>query len=60
MKALFILKVENNISLEIALQYNSSYTSSIYSFVNNINTMSGMHDEGVKRALTRVINNYAK
>jgi DNA gyrase subunit B len=52
---------EDDISLEVALQYNDGYTSNTYSFVNNINTYEGgTHDEGVKRALTRIINNYAK
>jgi DNA gyrase subunit B len=52
---------EDDISIEIALQYNAGYAQSTYSFVNNINTYEGgTHDEGVKRALTRVINNYAK
>jgi len=52
---------ENDISIEVALQYNSSYSSSIYSFTNNINTHEGgTHEDGVKRALTRIINNYAK
>lgn len=52
---------EDNISIEIAMQYNSSYTPSIYSYTNNINTYEGgTHEDGVKRALTRVINNYAK
>ncbi len=52
---------EDDISLEIAMQYNDSYTSSIYSFANNIHTPEGgTHEEGVKQALTRVINNYAK
>jgi len=52
---------ENEISLEVALQYNSSYTSNVYSFTNNINTYEGgTHEDGVKRALTRIINNYAK
>jgi len=51
----------DGISLEVALQYNSGYTDSIYSFVNNINTHEGgTHEEGVKRALTRVINNYGR
>ena len=41
------------------MQYNTSYNANIYSFVNNINTHDGgTHEEGVKRALTRVINNY--
>ena len=43
------------------MQYNTSYNENIYSFVNNINTHDGgTHEEGVKRALTRVINNYAR
>ncbi len=51
----------NDVSLEVAMQYNSSYTSSIYSFANNIKTHEGgTHEEGVKRALTRIINNYGK
>ena len=52
---------EDNIIFEVALQYNTGYTDSIYSFVNNINTHDGgTHEEGVRRALTRVINNYAR
>lgn len=54
-------ETEEDIKIEIALQYTDSYTENIYSFVNNINTYEGgTHDEGVKRALTRVINNYGK
>ena len=52
---------EDDISIEVALQYNDGYTSNVYSFTNNINTREGgTHEEGVKRALTRIINNYAK
>ncbi|MDE6284247.1 MAG: DNA topoisomerase (ATP-hydrolyzing) subunit B [Bacilli bacterium] len=52
---------ESGIQLEVACQYNDSYTPSIYSFTNNINTYEGgSHEDGVKNALTRVINNYAK
>ncbi len=52
---------QNDISLEIALQYNTDYNSRIYSFTNNINTHEGgTHEDGVKRALTRIINNYAR
>ena len=52
---------EAGIMFEVAMQYNSSYTDNIYSFVNNINTHDGgTHEEGVKRALTRLINNYAR
>lgn len=43
------------------IQYNEDYTSQIYSFTNNISTYEGgTHEDGVKRALTRIINNYAK
>jgi len=52
---------EDGIIFEVAMQYNSGYNDSIYSFVNNINTHDGgTHEEGVRRALTRVINNYAR
>ncbi len=52
---------EDGIIFEVAMQYNNSYTDNIYSFVNNINTHDGgTHEEGVRRALTRIINNYAR
>ena len=51
----------NDISVEIAIQYNDGYQPNIYSFCNNINTHEGgTHEEGFRLALTRVINNYAK
>ena len=47
--------------IEIAIQYTSSYSENIYSFVNNINTIEGgTHLEGFKRALTKIFNDYAK
>ena len=53
--------VENDISIEAALQYNTGYSASIYSFVNNIHTPEGgTHEDGVRMALTRVLNNYAR
>ena len=52
---------EDGISIEVAMQYNSDYTNQLYSFTNNISTYEGgTHEDGVKRALTRIINNYAK
>ena len=52
---------EDGVMFEVAMQYNSSYTDNIYSFVNNINTHDGgTHEEGVRRALTRIINNYSR
>ena len=47
--------------VEIAIQYTTSYSENIYTFVNNINTIEGgTHLEGFKRALTKVFNDYAK
>jgi len=52
---------EDNVYLEVAMQYNDGYNENVYSFVNNINTHDGgTHEEGVRRALTRVINAYAR
>ena len=59
-----IIHVEGEIDdiiLEVALQYNKSYSQLLYSFVNNINTHEGgTHEDGVKQALTREIKKYAK
>ena len=47
--------------VEIAIQYTSSYTENIHTFVNNINTIEGgTHLEGFKRSLTKVFNDYAR
>lgn len=47
--------------VEIAMQYNTTYTELLISFANNIHTTDGgTHEEGFKRALTRVINDYAR
>ncbi len=47
--------------VEIAMQYTTSYSENIYTFVNNINTIEGgTHLEGFKRALTKVFNDYAR
>ncbi|MFJ5964008.1 MULTISPECIES: DNA topoisomerase (ATP-hydrolyzing) subunit B [unclassified Bacillus (in: firmicutes)] len=52
---------KDGITVEVALQYNTSYTSNIYSFANNINTYEGgAHEAGFKTGLTRVINDYAR
>ena len=53
--------IQEGISVEIGMQYNSTYGSSLYSFTNNIhNPEGGTHEEGFKLTLTRIINNYAK
>ena len=52
---------ETNIAVEISLQYNSSYSEKTYSFCNNIFTPDGgMHLDGFRQTLNRVINVYAK
>ena len=51
---------KEGIAVEIAIQYNDSYSSTIYSFTNNIHTHEGgTHEEGFRLALTRCIKNYA-
>ena len=58
---IYIQGERDGITVEVALQYNDSYTSSIYSFANNIHTHEGgTHEAGFKSALTRVINDYAR
>ncbi|WP_153126927.1 DNA topoisomerase (ATP-hydrolyzing) subunit B [Peribacillus tepidiphilus] len=58
---IYIEGEKDGITVEIALQYNDSYSSNIYSFANNIHTYEGgTHESGFKTALTRVINDYAR
>ena len=58
---IYIEKKDGEVPTEIAIQYTSSYNESIYTFVNNINTIEGgTHLEGFKRALTKVFNDYAR
>ena len=57
---IYIESEKNNIPIEIALQYNSSYSENIFSYVNNINTIEGgTHVAGFRRALTRTLKAYA-
>ena len=52
---------KNDVIVEIAMQYNDSYSDNIASYVNNIRTIEGgFHEIGFKTALTRVINSYAR
>ncbi|MBJ6361696.1 DNA topoisomerase (ATP-hydrolyzing) subunit B [Paenibacillus sp. GCM10012307] len=58
---IYVEGAKDHIQVEIALQYNDSYTENIYSFANNINTHEGgTHESGFKSALTRIINDYAR
>lgn len=58
---IYVEGAKDNIQVEVALQYNDSYTENIYSFANNINTHEGgTHESGFKSALTRIINEYSR
>ena len=53
--------VDQNITVEVAIQYNDGVAANVYSFTNNINTHEGgTHEEGFRLALNREINKYAK
>ena len=57
----YVEKEIDNIGIEIALQYTDAYSEAIYSFANTINTIDGgTHMTGLRTAVTRVINDYAK
>ncbi len=58
---IFIEGEKDDITVEIALQYNDGFASNIYSFANNIHTHEGgTHESGFKTALTRIVNDYAR
>jgi DNA gyrase subunit B len=59
-KPIIIEGVNNEVQIEVAIQYNSTFTEKIFSFANNIHTTEGgFHLIGFKTALTRAINQYA-
>ncbi len=59
-KPIYITKEKDRLTLEVALQYNDSYSENLFSFANNINTREGgTHLVGFKAALTRTVNTYA-
>ncbi len=52
---------KNNVPVEIALQYNTSFSENVHSYANNINTIEGgTHLAGFRRGLTRTLKNYAE
>jgi DNA gyrase subunit B len=58
---IYVEGAKDHIQVEVALQYNDSYSENIYSFANNINTHEGgTHESGFKSALTRILNDYAR
>ena len=60
-KIIYVSGKDQDIEIEIALQYTEDYNSNIHSFINNIHTPEGgTHEEGFRNALTRVLNNYGK
>ena len=57
----YVEKEIDNIGIEIALQYTDAYSESVFSFANTINTIDGgTHLTGLRTAVTRVINDYAR
>lgn len=60
-KPIYFSQMQNGIDIEVALEYNDSYTVNIFTFANTINTHEGgTHLIGFKSALTRTLNDYAR
>ncbi|MHC1679752.1 MAG: DNA topoisomerase (ATP-hydrolyzing) subunit B [Methanomassiliicoccales archaeon] len=60
-KPIYLLAEKDNVIVELSMQYTDAYAENIYSFVNNINTAEGgTHMVGLRSALTRAMNDYAK
>jgi len=58
---IFITTEKNDLPVEIALQYNTSFSENVHSYVNNINTIEGgTHLAGFRRGLTRTLKKYAE
>lgn len=60
-KVIYFSREKDNVTLEVALQYNDGYAENVFTFANNINTIEGgTHLSGFRSALTRAINQHAK
>lgn len=58
---IYVSKVVDDLSIEVAVGYTEDYNEHVYTFANNINTLEGgTHLTGFRTALTRVLNDYAK
>ncbi len=58
---IYFIKKRDDVQVEIALQYNQSYSETVLSFANNVHTKEGgTHLSGFRTALTRVVNQYAR
>ena len=56
---IYIHQTKDDVEIEIAIQYNSGYATNLLSYANNIHTYEGgTHEDGFKRALTRILNSY--
>jgi len=59
--SIYAIGTEENVEVEVALHYNTSFKENIYSFVNNIHTIDGgTHVQGFRRAVNRVFTKYAE
>lgn len=57
---IYIKNEDTDVPVEVAMQYNTSYTENVFSYVNNINTIEGgTHLTGFRRGLTKTLKNYA-
>ena len=60
-EGIYLNTEKNNIPIEVAIMYNTSYSENIHSYVNNINTIEGgTHLVGFRQAVTRVLKKYAE
>ncbi len=60
-KPIYLSGERDNVLIEVAMQYTDSYAENVYTYVNNINTIEGgTHLIGLKSALTRTVNDYAR
>jgi DNA gyrase subunit B len=58
---IYVTGKEDNVEVEVAMQYNTGYTENIFSFVNNINTREGgTHVGGFRRAVNRIFKDYGR
>ncbi|MBI5974974.1 DNA topoisomerase (ATP-hydrolyzing) subunit B [Staphylococcus sp. H16/1A] len=56
---IYVHETRDDVEVEIALQYNAGYSTNLLTYANNIHTYEGgTHEDGFKRALTRVLNSY--
>lgn len=58
-RPIYVKAKEDNVEVEVAMQYNTGYQEHVFSFVNNISTRDGgTHEAGFKRAITRIFKKY--